>query len=143
MVQDTYQPDPVFGKQGFRIEPEAGENLRAIDAVGTRRQVLEMVVTSDEPVDQVRLQLDYHILLNSGALIVVLLLTQVKGAAGAGNFHDQLGCAEEITFFVNVTLSAHLGRNAQIAVRLRFALLIELDCATVTAVDSRGLALVI
>src|SRR5271157_833758 len=70
LVQDAYQLDPVFGKQGFRIEPEAGKNLRAIDAVGTRRHILEMVATADEPMDSVRLQLDYHILLNSGALIV-------------------------------------------------------------------------
>ena len=93
LVQDTYQPDPVFGKQGFRIEPEAGENLRAIDAVGTRRQVLEAIVAADEPVDLVGVELDNDIFLNPGPLVIGLLRTQVEGAARAGDLNDQLGCA--------------------------------------------------
>ena len=78
LVQDTYQPDPVFGKQGFRIEPEAGENLRAIDAVGTRRQVLKVIVAADEPVDQVGVELHNDIFLHPSPLVIGLLLPRSK-----------------------------------------------------------------
>src|SRR5208337_11909 len=142
LVQDTYQLDPVFGKQGFRIEPEAGENLRAIDAVGTRRQVLKAIVAADEPVDQVGVELHNDIFLHPSPLVIGLLRAQVEGAARAGDLNDQLRSAGKIALRVVPDLPPQLGSDVKLTIRLRLPLLIQLDSRSVGAFDPRRLELV-
>src|SRR5271166_4054115 len=143
LVQNTYQPDPVFGKQGFRIEPEAGENLRAIDAVGTRRQVFIAIVAADEPVDLVGVELHNDIFLDPGTLVIGLLRAQVEGAARAGDLNDQLRSAGKIALQVVPDLPPQLGSDVKLTIRLRLPLLIQLDSRSVGAFDPRRLELVI
>ena len=58
LLEDLDEPIEVFGVEGLGVEPEAGEDLGAIDPVRARRQILEMVAAADEPVDPIRVELD-------------------------------------------------------------------------------------
>ena len=90
LLQDLDQPIQILGVQCSRIKPKAGENLRAIDAVGPRRQVFEAIVAADEPVDLVGVELHNDVFLHSSPLVIGLLRAQVEGATGAGDLDDQL-----------------------------------------------------
>ncbi len=143
LLQDLDQPIQILGVQCSRIKPEAGENLRAIDAVRPRRQVFKAIVAADEPVDLVGVELHYDIFLDPGPLVIGLLRAQVVGAARAGDLDEQLRSAGKIAFRVVPDLPPQLGSDVKLTIRLRLPLLIQLDSRSVGAFDLRRLELVI
>ena len=111
LVQHLDQPRQVPGEEGGRVQPEAGEGLRAADSVGARGQQLELLAPAGEPVDPVRVELHDQVLAHPGPLVVDLLRTQVEGTAGTGDLDDQLGGAVEVPLRVDRLLAAQLGRD--------------------------------
>ena len=78
LIQNLDQPIQILGVKSLGIEPEAGEDLRAIDAVRPRTQFLESIVATDEPVDPIGVELDDQVLEDPSPLVVGLLRPRSK-----------------------------------------------------------------
>jgi hypothetical protein len=53
LIHDGPQVGAIGREQGHGIQPEAGEDLGAEQAVGAQLQGLEVIATADEPVDAI------------------------------------------------------------------------------------------
>src|SRR5208283_1638938 len=138
LFQDLDQPIQILGVQCRGVKPEAGEYLRAIDAVRPRRQVFKAIGAADKPVDLVGVELHNDIFLDPSPLVIGLLRAQVEGATGAGDLDEQFGCSPDVLSLIDGSLTTQFRWYSELGIRLNLTGPVELDRRVVrTANTSR------
>ena len=98
LLQDLDHAIQVFGaEQRIGVEPQAREDLGAIDPVGRDGQVLELAVAADEPMNAIGVELDDDVLENAGLARTRLSSRSSRTTAGAGDLDHQLRRTDDVT----------------------------------------------
>ena len=103
------------------MEPKAGEDAGAEDAVSGGDHLLVLAAREPAPDDGARLQLHGEVFADASAAVEVELDTEVAGEAGAADFDDEFRGAGRIPAGV-AGLAAEVRRDAQEEVGLRSVL---------------------
>lgn len=101
-AQHAEDPGHVASKQGFRIEPEAGEGFALEEALRIREEGLVAIVPQDEPVDGPVLDAPDEVFPDTAAAIGLGLLVQVDAGAGEGDLRRESGAARDVTVVAEV-----------------------------------------
>jgi hypothetical protein len=124
LTEDVPDTQSVPPEHGCRIEPQAGENLGAQDAILSRSQFLKSALSRNEPHDLVLSQRHHEVFAHAGALVIVPLGVQVDRFPTRGDLDDKFRRADDIFVFF-LGLPAFCRGDQQTGIGLWFALFAE------------------
>src|SRR5438132_1049975 len=108
LPQDFMDAQGIAAEKGCRVQPQATEELRTENAVGSGCQLRKTFRASYQPEDPLLAKQDDHVFLNARSVIITTLSVEIISLTAQSHLRKQLRAAHKETLRVSLSeLKAH------------------------------------